>query len=144
MNPVALSLALILTGIIFLALGIVNVYYNKFVFRTYEEYDAVITKLKSIKGKNWNPNEAIVPYAEYTVNGVLVTGAYYTPVISTIVRLRVNDTVTVQVNPDNPKVFRIADIENTVEMENTRKRSPLISAIGAVILIAGFIVMFTA
>lgn len=144
MNPVALSLALILTGIIFLALGIVNVYYNKFVFRTYEEYDAVITKLKSIKGKNWNPNETIVPYAEYTVNGVLVTGAYYTPVISTIVRLRVNDTVTVQVNPDNPKVFRIADIENTAEMENTRKRSPLISAIGAVILIAGFIVMFTA
>ena len=144
MNPVALSLALILTGIVCMALGIVNVYYNKVVFRKYEEYDAVITKLKSIKGKSWNPNEALVPYAEYTVNGVLINGAYYTPITSTIVDFRVNDSVIVQVNPDNPKAFRIADIENTTEMENTRKRSPLITAIGAVIMIVGFIIMFTA
>jgi uncharacterized membrane protein YidH (DUF202 family) len=141
MSPFTLGLALILTGIVFAAIGLVNAYYNKIVFRNYEEYDAVITKLKSVKGKNWSPYETVVPYAEYSVEGRLVTGAYYTMLASNIVRLNVGDDVTVQVNPKNPKVFRIQEIEDTEEMQKVLKRSPIITAIGAAILLAGIAVL---
>ena len=137
MNMFALGLALILAGVIFLALGLVNVYYNKFVFGNCEEYEAVVTKLRSIQGKSWSPYETIVPYAEYSVDGRLVEGAYYTPLIKSIVRLSVGETVTVQVNPKNPKAFRIQEIEDTPEMQNVRKRTAVIVAVGAVILAVG-------
>ena len=144
MNPIALGLALILTGLILAALGLVNTYYNKVVFRTYEEFDAVITKLKVVQGKRWNPYRSFVIHAEYTVYGILVKGAYYTILPEAVVKVNVGDTVTVQVNPKNKEVFRIQDIEDTQEMELTRRRSPVLAAVGAVILIVGFIIMFTA
>lgn len=141
MNPLALGLALILTGIIFTALGAVNIYYDRLVFRNTEECDAVITKLRRIQGKSWNPNVCIQINAEYSVDGRLVAGSYYTLLISSIVKYEVGESVTVEVNPKNPKAFRIREIEETTEMQYTKKRSPIITGIGLAILAAGIIVI---
>ena len=144
MNTYALGLALILVGIVLTALGGLNVYYNKIVFRSYEIYDAVITKLKLIKGKSYNPYESIQIYAEYTVDGVLITGHYYTILTKSIVKFNVGETVEIQVNPDSPSVFRIQSIEDTTEMENTRKRSPILTICGIVVLIIGIAILLSA
>jgi len=141
MNLFALGLALILTGIICTALGAVNLYYDRFVFRNTEEYDAVITKLRRIQGKSWNPYVSIQLNAEYTVEGRLVEGAYYTLLISSIVKYEIGESVTVEVNPKNPKAFRIREIEETSEMANVKKRSPLITGIGLAILAAGILMI---
>lgn len=141
MHSNALGLALILTGVIITALGGLNVYYNKIVFRNYEVYDAVITKLKLIKGKSYNPYESIQIYAEYTVDGVLITGHYYTILTKSIVNFNVGETVEIQVNPNSPSVFRIQSIEDSTEMENTRRRSPILAICGIAVLIVGIAIL---
>ena len=142
MSLFTLGLALILSGIVIAALGAVNLYYDRFVFRNFEEYDAVVTKLRHIKGKSWSPYESIQINAEYSVEGRRVEGAYYTLLLSSIVKYNVGDCIVVQVNPKNPKSFRTQEIEDTTEMQYTHRRSPIIAAVGAFILAAGIIMIF--
>ncbi|MBQ9808839.1 MAG: DUF3592 domain-containing protein [Ruminococcus sp.] len=141
-NVMAWGLALVLTGIVTAALGAVNIYYNRFVFREYEETEAVITKLKASSENVFNQMRSVTIYADYAVNETVVTGTYYTILPDKIVNVKPGDIVTIQVSPKNPKVFRIQDIEDTNEMQTTRRRSPLFTYIGAGIVILGIILIY--
>jgi len=141
-NVMAWGLALVLTGIVTAALGAVNIYYNRFVFREYEETEAVITKLKASSENVFNQMRSVTIYADYAVNETVVTGTYYTILPDKIVNVKPGDIVTIQVSPQNPKVFRIQDIEDTNEMQTTRRRSPLFTYIGAGIVILGIILIY--
>lgn len=141
-NVMAWGLALVLTGIVTAALGAVNIYYNRFVFREYEETEAVITKLKASSENVFNQMRSVTIYADYAVNETVVTGTYYTILPDKIVNVKPGDIVTIQVSPRNPKVFRIQDIEDTNEMQTTRRRSPLFTYIGAGIVILGIILIY--
>ena len=141
-NVMAWGLALGLTGIVTAALGAVNIYYNRFVFREYEETEAVITKLKASSENVFNQMRSVTIYADYAVNETVVTGTYYTILPDKIVNVKPGDIVTIQVSPKNPKVFRIQDIEDTNEMQTTRRRSPLFTYIGAGIVILGIILIY--
>jgi len=141
-NVMAWGLALVLTGIVTAALGAVNIYYNRFVFREYEETEAVITKLKASSENVFNQMRSVTIYADYAVNETVVTGTYYTILPDKIVNVKPGDIVTIQVSPKNPKVFRIQDIEDTNEMQTTRRRSPLFTCIGAGIVILGIILIY--
>ncbi|MBR6580154.1 MAG: DUF3592 domain-containing protein [Ruminococcus sp.] len=141
MNPTAFGLALILVGIITVAMGALNVYYNMIVFRETEEFDAVVTKIKLIKGKRSTPYDAFQVYAEYSVNGVLIKGYYYTILQKHLVKCNVGDNIVIQANPNHPNVFMIQDIECTQEMENTRKRSPILVGFGLVLIVAAILIL---
>ena len=141
-NVMAWGLALVLTGIVTAALGAVNIYYNRFVFREYEETEAVITKLKASSENVFNQMRSVTIYADYAVNETVVTGTYYTILPDKIVNVKPGDIVTIQVSPKNSKVFRIQDIEDTNEMQTTRRRSPLFTYIGAGIVILGIILIY--
>lgn len=141
-NVMAWGLALVLTGVVTAALGAVNIYYNSFVFREYEETEAVITKLKASSENVFNQMRSVTIYADYAVNETVVTGTYYTILPDKIVNVKPGDIVTIQVSPNNPKVFRIQDIEDTNEMQTTRRRSPLFTYIGAGIVILGIILIY--
>lgn len=141
MNPTAVGLALMLVGIIFTSMGALNVYYNMVVFRETEKFDAIVTKLKLIKGKFSTPYDSFQIYAEYSVNGVLIEGYYYTILQKHLVKCKVGDSIIVQVNPKHPKVFMMQDIECTQEMENTRKRSPILVCFGLVLIVAAMLIL---
>ena len=140
MNPNALGLALILTGFIISVLFASQMHYRKR-FRDTEDHEAVITRLKRIKGRQWSIYETVQVYAEYPVDGITVKGYYYMPLMPDMVRFREGDTVTVSVDPADPKVFMIKDIENSAEMDTVRKRAPIMAVCGLLLLAAGIAVL---
>ena len=139
MDPKALGTALTVTGFVITVLFASQMHYRK-KFSDTEDHEAVITRLKRIKGQ-LSIYETVQIYAEYLVDGIPVKGYYYMPLMKDMVRFREGDTVTVSVNPSEPGVFMIKDIENSAEMDNVRKRTPIMVVCGLVCLIAGIAVL---
>ncbi len=135
----AVGYALVLVGVIFGALAFVVWYYGRVFSGEPEECEARITALKPMTSRPYNM--LVCPEAEYRINGVSVRGHYYTHVIDTAVDIEVGDTIMVQVNPKHPKVFRIESIEESMQMKNTKKNSPALAGVGAVLIIVGIIVL---
>ncbi|MBQ8961854.1 MAG: DUF3592 domain-containing protein [Ruminococcus sp.] len=131
--------SLIVGGIIFAGLALVIWYYGRLFSGELEEVEARLTSLRPMVSKEYDA--LICPEAEYSINGKLVKGHYYTAVLRPVVSAKVGDTVMVQVAPKHPKVFRIAEIEASMEMQNTKKNAPLVGAIGGGLIIAGIIVL---
>ncbi|HOA00257.1 hypothetical protein [Ruminococcus sp.] len=71
------ALALILVGVILMAFGIVTRIQRKMLEGDLERFDAVVTKLKPVT-RRYNYGDAVTLYAEYTVNGKLTEGYFYT------------------------------------------------------------------
>jgi hypothetical protein len=135
----AVGYALIISGIVFLGLCFVVWYYGRIFSGELEEYEARITAIKPMTSRPYNM--LVCPEAEYSIDGELVRGHYYTQVLERAVNAKVGDTVRVQVNPKHPKVFRIEDIESTMSMKNTKKNTPVLAAVGVLLVIAGVIVL---
>lgn len=131
--------SLILSGVIFAGMALVIWYYGRVFSGELEEVEARLTDLRPTVSKEYDA--LICPEAEYSINGKLVRGHYYTMVLKPVVSAKVGDTVIVQVNPKRPKVFRIAEVEASMEMKNTKKNVPLLAALGGGLIIAGIIVM---
>ena len=135
----AVGYALIVSGIIFFGLAFVVWYYGRVFSGELEEYEARITTMKPMTSRPYNM--LICPEAEYSINGKLVRGHYYTQILESVVNSKVGDTVIVQVNPKHPKVFRIEDIESSMPMKNTKKNTPVLAAVGVLLVIAGVIAL---
>ena len=135
----AVGYALILSGVIFAALAFVTWHYGRVFSGELEECEARITALKPMTSRPYNM--LVCPEAEYSINGLMIRGHYYTHVFEPAVNVKAGDTVMVQVNPKRPKVFRIESIEESVQMKNAKKNYPALAGVGAVLIIAGIIVL---
>ena len=120
-------------------MAIVIWYYGRVFSGELEEVEARLTALRPTVSKEYDA--LICPEAEYSINGKLIRGNYYTMVFKPAVSAKVGDTVMVQVNPKHPKVFRIAEVEASMEMKNSKKNTPLMVVIGGGLIVAGIIVL---
>ena len=131
--------SLTLSGVLFAGMALVIWYYGRVFSAELEEVEARLTALRPTVSKEYDA--MICPEAEYSINGKLIRGHYYTMVFKPAVSAKVGDTVMVQVNPKHPKVFRIAEVEASMEMKNSKKNTPLMVVIGGGLIVAGIIVL---
>ncbi len=134
MRPSSLGLALILTGVISLAMGIVMTYYKSFFKGETEEVEAKIVSMKrSVSGDY----PLICPHAEYSIGGKLIKGHYYMNILESQADFKVGDTVTIQVNLKHPKMFMIKSLEERLGRFKGNNNFWILTVIGGVTLLAG-------
>ncbi|MCR4795570.1 MULTISPECIES: DUF3592 domain-containing protein [Ruminococcus] len=136
----AVVYTIIFLGVILLAIGFVTWYYGRVFSGELEECESRITALKPMTSQPYNI--MVCPEAEYSINGRLVRGHYYTHVLESAANIKVGDTVRIQVNPRHPKVFRIEDIENSMPMKKTKSSAPYFAIVGAGLIAIGIIFAF--
>ena len=134
------GLSLTLTGFIVLAVLFVLEYYKKlFVDGETIETEATVKSLKRTYSRY--TEDTICPVVEYSFEGKLMTAHHYIQVPANKIDFNRGETVTIEVNPRKPKVFRMKSIE-AVSLEDRMKRNTIILAVlGGVLLLAGIIML---
>ena len=134
------GLSLTLVGFVMLAMMFVTAHYRKlFVEGETAEYDAEVKDLKRMTSKSYD--KMVTPIVEYSFEGKLITAHHYIQVPEDNIDFRKGDIITIEVNPKQPKVFRLRSAEMFALEERMKKNSVIVYVLGAVILLAGIIML---
>ena len=138
------GLSLTLVGFVLLAMMLVTAHYRKlFVEGETSEYDAEVTDLKKMTSKPYSlmVPQMVTPIVEYSFEGRLIKAHHYIQVPEDSIHFRKGDIITIEVNPKQPKVFRLRSAELFALEERMKKNSVIVYVLGGIVFLAGIIML---
>jgi hypothetical protein len=139
----SIGLSLTLVGFVMLTMVIVSAYYRKLF--SDEETTEVEATVKNIRQVSSQPYNRMVNLSvQYCYSDKTYTAHHYTQVPEGSVDFRKGDTITIDVHPKHPKVFRLRSTQMDDLEERMKKNSVLIAVLGGILLLAGIIVLTVA
>ena len=135
-----LALSLLLVGFCILAVLFGREHYRKqFVNDDVEEVEAVVTDLKPFTSRPYN--FMVCPIVEFSYESRLITAHHYFQVPEEIIDFRKGDTITVEINPKKPKIFRLRSAKLYALEDRLQKSNMIVVALGACTFLAGVVMM---